>query len=447
MRPAVGRRAFDTKEKGLMRTRTIGQTGAVLAVWMALTAGAARAQSVDPATENPPQVPDDGLVIVYRAQQGLDAAPGYAPPDPNLPLPLYTTHPEQGGFFINGGFVMFRQTNPIGNQTIAVRGFIPVDNSTGEPAGHLVGSGQTALNANQVSGPNEYAPGIKMDLGWKFEDGTALTLNWMYLQDKKLTASASVVPLNFNVGAGFENSFLTAFVENVPVEFSGPANKVATVGGAAANASAAFGIWNAASMMTIEFDQRTQEYAATYRCPVYDTECYRLSALVGPSFFWIWERFKWRTVDIDGNNDIPSPTDVGIYSNIVSNRMYGVFGGCEQEWYLGCGFACVLDLTAAAYMDIVKERVRYELGLKFAGGVAKKSETVWQFVPEGRANFGLTYYPREGIQLQIGYDFMAFVNTIAMNSPVVFDMSGLNPKYNSEARIFDGFMASIALSF
>jgi hypothetical protein len=403
------------------------------------------AQDVNPLPPSPAEVLGDGPFL-YRAQN-MDASPGYAPPDPMTPFPLFSTHPEQGGFFTAGSFVMYRQTNPTSTQRIAVRGFVPVDNSTGNPAGHLVGSGQTALDAQQVSGPNEYSPGFKLEFGWKFDDSSALTVSWMYLDHKKLTASASVVPLNFNVGPGFENSFLTAFVENVTPLFSGPANKVASLGGAAASPSAAFGIWNAASEMSIEFDQRTQEWEATYRWTVYDTECYRLSGLVGPRFFWIWERFKWRTVDFPGDGSDPTPLDVGIYTNIVSNRMYGVHAGCEQEWYWGHGFACMCDLQALGFMDIVKERVRYELGEKFRGGVAKKSETIWQAVPGAQATIALMYYPIEGVELKIGYDFIGFLNTIGMNEPVVFDFSGLNPKYNNQARIYDGFMATLSISF
>ena len=75
-----------------MRTRTIW-LGCLLAAGMALTSGGAFAQS------------------------------NYVPPDPVWPLPLYHDRPENGGLFTFGEFVMFRQTNPLRNQTIASRGF------------------------------------------------------------------------------------------------------------------------------------------------------------------------------------------------------------------------------------------------------------------------------------------------------------------------------------
>jgi len=54
--------------------------------------------------------------------------------------------------------------------------------------------------------------------------------------------------------------------------------------------------------------------------------------------------------DIDG---FASGSDVAIYTNIISNRMYGVFAGCRNEWYIGHGFACQLDLNDSAWAKLV----------------------------------------------------------------------------------------------
>src|SRR5262249_12527416 len=68
---------------------------------------------------------DDGLPpSVVRGQ--LDYAPGYAPPDPNLPSPLYSTRPESA-FFFHGSFLLYEQTMPLRNQAVAFRGFIDSD--------------------------------------------------------------------------------------------------------------------------------------------------------------------------------------------------------------------------------------------------------------------------------------------------------------------------------
>ncbi len=100
--------------------------------------------------------------------------------------------------------------------------------------------------------------------------------------------------------------------------------------------------------MTLLFLQRAEQIQATYRKPFYETESYRASALVGPRFFWIEDKFRWTTTDLDYFGQ-SSPIYEGIYNNQVDNRMYGVRAGLQQEWYLGCGFAAMLTTEAAAF--------------------------------------------------------------------------------------------------
>src|SRR5262245_46318515 len=99
---AVGRSAFVTEEKGSMRTSS--KWGAWLLTALAgLAPGAASGQE-------------------------------YAPPDFQLPIPIYHTHPEVGGLYTYYSFAMYRQNNPIKSQTVAVIGFVDVDGSiTGTP--------------------------------------------------------------------------------------------------------------------------------------------------------------------------------------------------------------------------------------------------------------------------------------------------------------------------
>src|SRR5438128_7231959 len=49
--------------------------------------------------------------------------------DPQIPLPLYHDRPEKGGFYAAGEFLFFRQTNPLKDQIIAVRGLLDFDGS------------------------------------------------------------------------------------------------------------------------------------------------------------------------------------------------------------------------------------------------------------------------------------------------------------------------------
>src|SRR4051794_38643684 len=59
--------------------------------------------------------------------------PDYAPAYPQLPLPLGSTRPEDGGPFVWTQFVSYRQTNPMRSQPIAIFGFFASDNSLGVP--------------------------------------------------------------------------------------------------------------------------------------------------------------------------------------------------------------------------------------------------------------------------------------------------------------------------
>src|SRR5687768_12350956 len=116
-----------------MRSKT-GWSALLLAAGVALAPTGARAQTGDAAqagrpTEAPPLPP------VFRGQMGVDLAE-----DPAIPLPL--GHPRMdvvGGAYTALEFVMFRQTNPIRRQLVAVRGLVDVDGAiTGDLNGTQV---------------------------------------------------------------------------------------------------------------------------------------------------------------------------------------------------------------------------------------------------------------------------------------------------------------------
>jgi hypothetical protein len=385
-----------------------------------------------------------------QAQMGAGSGSDYAPPEYTLPLPLYNTRPEDGGFFAALSFEMYRQTNPLKEQIVAIRGFLDVDGSIANASGlgltphTFFGSGTTALDVNQVTGPNHYTPGFKVDLGWKFGDNTALTFGWLYLFQIRTTAVASVVPPSLNVRADFADSFMFSPVINLPPQYSGPVAGGGKTG--VGNPTATFGIWNGASLETIDFTQKFQQWDLTWRETVMQDECYRLNGLMGPRFAWIWEEFRWRTFDTDTTGAF-DPSFEGIYTNIISNRMYGAFVGMQGEYYLGHGFACMLEAELSAYLDIIKKRAKYELGAKLPP-VNHRNLTDYSFVPEGSAKAELMWYPYEGIQLKIGYNLMAFLNTASMKQAISFDYSALTPMYTqSNIRYFDGIEATIAISF
>jgi hypothetical protein len=426
----------------------------LLAAWLAL-APAARAQ--DPA-------PPKWEVPLFNAQQAGQlvargqnpGAAGYAPADihtpaplgGDVPLPLGSTRPEDGGFYTWAQALMWHQTSPLRDQLVAVRGFVVVDSSVpGVQPNTFIGDRTSALDTKQVSGPTSYVPGVEVGLGWKFKDASALSFSWFYLANTKYSAVATVANRDFNFRADFANTFLTAFVYNFPNDFSGPPMKAAQGG-----PFALFGIWNGAGIMTETWEQKFQQWDITYRIPVYDTECYRLSGIMGARFAWIWERYRWVTTDIDlaGNSD---PSDVAIYSNIISNRMYGPFIGCVQEWYWGHGFAGMFDARCAALLDLVKERAQYQLAFHFEGAdklpatVNKRARTNWSPVTQFDTRIGLKWYPLEFVEVQMGYGVMGFLNTLTSQHPIDFNYSSLTPHYDHVFRLFDGFSAGIALVF
>ncbi|MFO0877228.1 MAG: Lpg1974 family pore-forming outer membrane protein [Gemmataceae bacterium] len=503
--------------------------------------------------------------VLALAPVGLAGAQQYAPADPQIPLPYGSTRPEDGGVYVGARAVLYRQTNPLRDQQIAVRGlyaydtggglqsvfqgvffrprnalnlnpvnpgfdFVPGDtapvatrdgvvNLGGNPPTAIVtdsgirqsflvdflgngftviegiwvnnfqtqnigglfespgfvGSGDEALNVNQLKNRSPYVMGTELSLGYKFRDGSAVSLSWLYLSQVQQRAAATLAPqlgsngriINPNqLGNFLENTFLFSPVYNFPVEYAGADFKVNVETGTldpvtnqpiSVNPQTVFGLWNGASAMTISFRQSFQQYEITYREPIWETETYRLNGLVGPRYSWIWEKFKWTTTSIgqvlDQNNPnvyttIEGPQYVGIYSNVTSNRMYGVHGGCEQEWYLGRGFAVMLKTELALFLDSVKEQAKYETAAKYLGlPENKRGRREWSVVPEVNASLGMMWYPTEFVQVYAGYDVMYFMNTIASPRPIDFNYGNIDPGWTHVNRLFDGWNAGLAITF
>jgi len=167
---------------------------------------------------------------------------------------------------------------------------------------------------------------------------------------------------------------------------------------------------------------------------------------MGARFLWIWEQFQWKTFDLDatGNN---GPLDTAIYNNIVSNRMYGPSLGCSQEWYVGHGFACNLDLGTAALLDVVKERINYTFADRDAAPQSKLGRTDYTVAFQFTANAGLTWYPTEAMQFKIGYDLWFLLNSLAAVDPINYNWGSPAYQYNHVIRTFDGFTVSWAIHF
>jgi hypothetical protein len=443
---------------GHMRVRTLWLAG-LLAAGVTLAPAAARAQDggLAPAAAPAPGGGPFTDILSVRAQTYDGELPDY-----EVPLPLGHNPANRGGFYLGSEFIFWRQTNPLEHQPIAYRGFWDADGSVTGAVGTFVGTGVLALDAKDAGGPGTYQPGQRTTIGYAWQDGTSIDIRWLWLAKAQYLHEATIMPPNFQFGQALENSFISSPVFNFTNAFAGPGNSripFTTLGPITsttlnikkipgASDSALYGIWDGADIMTISFIQRVQSFDAKLKVPIlYNDDCgYRCYGLIGPRFFWIWERFYWRTVNQFATGEA-GPTDVAIYTNIVSNRMYGVYAGLGNEWYIGHGLACNLDVESTAYIDIVKERAKYELGEKDLPGAIKRAVTQYTFVPEFSATASVSYFPWESVELRLGYDLLVFANTIAAPKPVTFDVGGLDPAWVHRWRFFDGFHAGLAIQF
>ncbi len=360
------------------------------------------------------------------------------------------SHPryESGGIFSAIRFDLLRQSRPIRQQTVAVEGLLDVDgtiNVAGVP-GTFVGSGLPRLDVSQVGGsPGDFQPGATVTLGYRFESGIAVELNWTHLKDAVYSASAGVIGPNFLVGNALENTFLFSPVSNHPVDFAGNDRNL-TVG----NPGATFGIWNAASSMRIEFRQRFDRVELNSRMPFWQTDNYRHYGLFGPRFVGFWERFRWRTVDTDVQGSA-TPLTTGLYENSVSNRLYGAHFGSGHDWNFANdpvigSFSAVVDVKAALYADIAKGRVKYQLGNRST--YARRSVNMTSLVPSAEVDGYIMWYPWEAIQIRMGYSVAGYFNTISSPRPIDFNMGTIQPGFSSgTTRIIHGLNFGVTFVF
>jgi hypothetical protein len=355
------------------------------------------------------------------------------------------SHPryEEGGIFVSAQGLYWRQSRPLSDQQVAVRGFVDVDGSITGKTGAFVGSGTEALNVSALQGPGSWEPGLNLNLGYRFESGLVFQVGWYHLVNSTYSATASLAPRNLSAPNNLADTFLFSPVFNFPINFSGPGQKLAI-----GNPGATFGIWNAASLETIQFKQRFDMGEFTARIPIWQTENYRNYGLVGPRGVTMWEQFKWRTVSADVNG-LSNNGTIADYRNTVSNRLYGVHLGCGNEWFLGDtpagAFSVHLDLEAAFYYDFVKARASYELADRSTAAGRKRNLSA--LVPEVEARLNFCWYPWEAVQVKIGYDIFAFFNTVASPKPIDFNYGTIDPGYTSFSRLFHGLTFGIGVVF
>ena len=127
--------------------------------------------------------------------------------------------------------------------------------------------------------------------------------------------------------------------------------------------------------------------------------------------------------------------------------MYGAFCGWSNECYLGHGFALQFDIQAALFLDVIRERQQYTTGVRYGipqpTAESKRTLTQWTAVPEVNGSLNLVWYPIQSVQLRLGYDVMAFFNTVSSPRPIDFNYGSLTAPYQSTSRLFDGLIGSL----
>ena len=358
-------------------------------------------------------------------------------------LPLATGKPNDNGFFSFFEYVSLFQSRALpNNQVVAYRGLVDsLGQVTGLP-GTYIGSGVVGLQTNDLPRGGSQI-GFNVGFGYKTSDGTSIYFSYMRQFEMNLHAGATQVPAFFRTDVSLADTFLTSGVYNFPPNFAGPAVKTAfdKVNGL----TNFYGLWNGASEMNIQYNQWFTNSDITVRTPLFETEYSRIYGLAGGRFDWFFERFKWETVDIDvGNGNIP--TVAANYTNTLSQRMYGPFVGCGNEVYLGNSFALSVDTTGALLLDIIKERVVYELGDKSISN--KMSRNEMNIVPSVTVSANLWWYPIEGVQLRVGYSAYMFFNTLYMDQPIGFNYNQPDPAYSVDFfRIVHGVNVGVGLFF
>lgn len=386
-----------------------------------------------------------GTPAAVRAQVSNYEAPPVVFTGP-LSHPRY----EAGGLYTAFQFLYMFNNRPLGDQIVAIRGFLDSDGSiTGTP-NTFVGSGEPTLSTNQLRGPTQLQPGFNIAVGWRFENGVTTELSWWHLSEARYAATASLIPRGFRTGAQLENTFLFSPVTNFPPDFAGmPDNVFQGPGGQTPNPGATFGIWNAASLMQIQYTQRFDMFSVNSRIPIWETDCDRVYGTFGPRIVSFYDRFWWRTVSYNTLGEA-NPETIGIYSNTNSQHLYGAYLGCGYDRYFGStpigAFAGMIDINAGMYVSLVKGRMRYNLENRTIA--LTRARNLSALVPGGEARFSLAWYPWEAIQVQLGYDALVFFNTIASKQPIDFDMGSLDPEYNrGVTRYLHGLTFGISFVF
>lgn len=394
--------------------------------------------------------------------------------------------PGKPGIFAFADMTYMSTTWALGNQLVAWRGLVDTTGQvTGLPGAYL-GSGQRALTTAEF-GRRSFMPGVNVGLGYKLDDGTTVTARVMHLFGQTYNAGASLASPYARSRPDLSDTFLVSGVFNFPPNFAGPPRKTAfegttvypgfSIGGSSVtqflillpNGILApggfsvngitqpdrvlgdglfYGIWNGASNMTLRYSTSYTEAEVGGRVPLFESNTSKIYGLSGVRFHHFLERFYWRTTSysVDG---VAGPQDSAIYTNTLSQRMYGPYAGCGHEVYLGKRFSLSAEVSGGVFLNVVKERAKYKLEDEILNPIQnKRSVNEIDFVPTAGGNLNLWWYPVKGVQMRVGYQANTFYNTTRMAQPIGFNYGAIDPVYGtSYFRLLHGVNVGVGIFF
>jgi hypothetical protein len=354
------------------------------------------------------------------------------------------------GMYFAAESIFFWMDNPVRSQVLAVRGFWDdFGTLTDHAPGTFIGSKLTALSAGDIGEGNYLKPGYRVSLGYRLRNDIAFEFSYWNLAEIRHQAGAGIVPpgsvgfANRTVNPSLADSFISAPFYNFTPTFAGPANDVISRNPNFAGLPlSAYGIWNAAEDMSIELVQKVWNMEMNCRMPINQTECDRTYAIAGARYINVFERFRFRTVDIDlaGNAD---PINVAVYNNLWENRLYGAQVGMGYERYLGQGFSWSLEGRVGLFLDQRLTGVNITRG---DDDPSRKREDM-SISPMLQGGAYLWWYPIEGVQLRAGYELLTLWNVRRSEQPVSFDVQTPDPAYEDMLLWLQGFTGGIAFIF
>lgn len=449
-----------------MRSKLYGGIAVLLAVFV--TAGSSRGQGL-----GTPSMFGD--VSGGASSEGLLDAGGL--PGLDSGRNVFTAplgDPGKTGVFTFVDAVYYGGTRALGDQTVAWRGLVDTTGQVTGLPGTYIGSGVRALTTNEL-GRREFSPGVNLGIGYKFDDGTTITARYLHTVGHTYSAGASLASQYSRSRPDLSDTFLTSGVFNFPPQFAGPRIKTAlegttvypgytignngtitvppltfningvTVPTRVLGDGLFYGIWNGASNMVISYKTWYNEAEIGGRVPLFESNTSKIYGLGGMRYHNFMERFTWRTESYDINGNI-SPQWAVDYSNTLSQRMYGPYAGCGHEVYLGSRFSLSGELHGGIFLNVVKERAKYELGDETIQ--SKRSRTEFDFVPTAGANVNMWWYPVKGVQMRVGYMANTFYNTTRMSEAIGFNYASPDPGYSTQYfRLIHGINVGFGIFF